>query len=149
MDETHTFDRRRSLIELDPEAGQDEDLSRQVHAVLTKPARRLSTGELEFLIGENRSLTYTVPLAIEKLADAPFLEVARYPGDLLTTMLQSDSRFWTERKDLWLEMVEILEEAVNAINAHMESQEEQDAYLPSHVGDEFMAALLHFRGIHP
>ena len=98
-------------------------------------------------IHHNLGLPYIAPLAIERLRQDPLLEAARYPGDLLVALMESNMQFWLEEYSLWLEMIGILGEAVATINARMESEERGD-YVPWHLGDDFMAALLHFRGIH-
>ncbi|HNR30632.1 MAG TPA: contact-dependent growth inhibition system immunity protein [Candidatus Hydrogenedentes bacterium] len=146
-----SFDVRKSLIALQPglyeEVRDDEDRAMVLRRLGNKPARRLSPAELRELIARGMALSYTVPLAIELLIDEPFLEAQRHPGDLLTTVLEVDSRFWIDREDLWLAMIPVLETAVETINARVAEEEHAD-YLPWHLGDDFMAALLHFRSIH-
>lgn len=145
------FDTRKSLLELAPglydEISGDDDRTMVLRRLGNKPARRLSPAELRELIARHMALRFTVPLAIERLADDPFLEAQRHPGDLLTAVLEADTRFWIDHEDLWWAMIPLLEKAVEIINARM-AQEERADYLPWHLGDEFMAALLHFRSIH-
>lgn len=145
------FDIYKSLIELEPEQWDPDSLSplqaQMALKLAGKPLRKLAPPELEALIAENLGLPFLVPLAVERLREEPFLQAARHPGDLLTTVMEVDLRFWLERYDLWLTMIEILEEAVRQINARIEA-EGREKYLPWHLGDDFMGALLHFRGIH-
>lgn len=145
------FDIRKPLQELDPDTWNpqalDEELGPLVKRLAHKPVRRLTAGELRELITRGLSLSCSIPLAIGKLEQEPFLEAQRYPGDLLTAVLEADTRFWAEREDLYWAMVPVLEQAVAAINTRMEAEERED-YLPWHLGDDFMAALIHFRGIH-
>lgn len=145
------FDMRKPLLELEPnlyeQAGGDDDRAMVLRRLGNKPVRRLSPAELRELIARHLALRFTVPLAIERLTDDPFLEAQRYPGDLLTAVLEADTRFWVDHEDLWWTMIPVLEKAVQAINEHVAREEHAD-YLPWHLGDEFMAALLHFRGIH-
>ena len=145
------FDIRKSLLELEPGAWNPESLDEELLPVAKrcahKPLRRLSAAELRELIRRGLGLRYTVPLAIDVLEGAPFFEAQQYPGDLLVTVLEADTRFWLDREDLWWAVIPILEEAVGIIQGRVEAEERVD-YLPWHLGDDFMAALIHFRGIH-
>ncbi len=143
------FDLRRSLAELDPDTwGADAgEHAEAVWRLARKPARKLSAAELKYLLSENISLPFVVPLALVCLEDAPLLAALAHPGDLLTALMESDSRFWAEREDLWAEGIGLAAQAVEQIQAGVAAEQETD-YLPWRVGDDFMGALLHFRGIH-
>ncbi len=145
------FNTYRSLLELAPAAWEgaedDPDLAAVAQRLAPKPVRRLTPAELHALLVRNLCLAHTAPLALERLSDDPFLEAAQYPGDLLTALLESDYRFWSEQPELWAAAIEVLETAVGLITRRME-QEERGDYLPWHLGDDFMAALVHFRGLH-
>lgn len=112
-----------------------------------KPLRRLNPAELRELIVRNLGLEHVVPAAMAHLADDPFLETQHYAGDLLTAVLEANTRFWLDNEPLWWDMIPILERAVERINARI-LEEGSEEYLPWRLGDEFMAALLHFRSIH-
>lgn len=112
-----------------------------------KPVRKLSAGELHWLIGRQCSLPVTVPLAMERLEHDPFAQAGRHPGDLLTAVLEADRRYWLEHEEHWLAMAGILEEALRRINEHMQTQ--SNDYLPWHMGDDLIAAAIHFRGAYP
>jgi len=145
------FDRRLSLLELLVAAGGEaEEVQRdEVPAqLLTKPVRRLDAAALCHLLRHDVALEFTAPLALERLAEEPLLQAQQYPGDLLVAAMESRTAFWQERRDLWLLMVEVLERAVQTITEKAEAEELGD-YMPWYVGDDFMGALLHFRGIHP
>lgn len=144
-------DEHKSLIELDASLHDssclDDDRAMVLLRLGNKPLRRLNPAELRELIARNLGLQFLVPLAIERLADDPFLEAQHYAGDLLTAVLEADSRFWLDNEPLWWDMIPILEKAVERINARI-LEEGSEEYLPWRLGDEFMAALLHFRSIH-
>ena len=148
------FDVQKSLLELEPENWDVANLDEQQLAIAqrcaAKPLRRLGLTELYLLLRENLALPYVAPLAIQRLEGEPFLEAATHRGDLLTALMESDSRFWMEHYALWLDVIPLLEAAVVQIQEHLqrEAEEEGEVYLPWHVGDDFMGALLHFRGIH-
>jgi len=138
-------DEGQSLLQLAPEAvGGRDDLPLPL---LNKPVRRLTAGELCHLLRCHIAPEVLVPRAIACIEDEPFLEAAEYPGDLLTALLECDIRFWTEHEAWWRAMIPVLETAAAQIQAHLETQED-GGYLPWHLGDEFMAALLHFHSIH-
>ncbi len=146
------FDIRRSLMELDPEGWTQEalpdDLPQAMFRVGQKPVRKLNAAELYHLLRFHLSLAQVAPLALERLETDPLLTAERHPGDLLTALMESDSRFWHEQEELWGEVLGIAASALESIQARMEKEELGD-YLPSCVGDDFMGALLHFRGLHP
>lgn len=145
------IDIRKSLAELDPDAWAPEALDEAAWPIARRcahrPLRRLSPAELRALIQQGLALRFVVPAALGKLADNPFLEAQDYPGDLLTAVLEADTRFWVDNEALWWDVMPILEQAVEVINRRVEAEERAD-YLPWHLGDDFMAALLHFRAIH-
>jgi hypothetical protein len=145
------FDVHKSVQAL---MGEAVDLSYVEHGteyalqkLLTKPARRLNAVDLHFLVQHGVALGYVVPLAIVKLGDDPFLQAEQYPGDLLTRVLEVNATFWQDRHDLWCAMIPVLEAAVDRINQRATAEERGD-YLPEYLGDDFIGALVHFRGIH-
>jgi hypothetical protein len=145
------IDMRKPLAELDPETWAPESLDESAWPVARrcahKPLRRLTPAELRALVQHGLALRHVVPVAVDKLAGDPFLTAQDYPGDLLTAVLEADTRFWVDHEDLWWSVIPILEHAMEIIEERVAREERAD-YLPWHLGDDFMAALLHFRGIH-
>ena len=145
------LDPRRSLVELDPDTwGEDLDdspLGPMVRRTATKPVRRLEAGELLHLIINRASLEIAVPLALDKLEGQPFLQAETHPGDLVVALMEADATFWAMHEDLWEKAMLVLNEAAEEVAAARE-REELDDYLPDYVGEDFMAAVLHFKGIH-
>ena len=97
-------ERNRSLQNLD---GQDwgeakfpSYLVRTCHALRRKPLRDFTVEDLRIMIGQNFSLEYLVPLAIERLQRDPLAAGDFYPGDLLGSVLKVKSSFWQRRPDL-------------------------------------------------
>ena len=156
------IDLRRNLLELDPGCFDDAEFDDQIallaRRLAAKPLRKFNATDLYAAIRHNVGLPWLVPLAIARLEEDPFLTAGDHPGDLLTVVLESDSRFWLERHDLWLVMVGILGQALTratdaAEAAHRaehpeETEESGGMWMPNYLGDDFMGALLHFRGIH-
>jgi hypothetical protein len=146
------FNEYHTLTQLDPGTWSAVDLDDPEIALLakrvaTKPVRRLEPGELLPLLRRDLSLLFAVPLAMAKLEEDPFLRAATHPGDLLVAALEVDATFWKTHKPLWMEMMLLLGEAASRVERARESQELGD-YYPEFVGEDFMAALLHFRGLH-
>lgn len=142
MDYELPFDARLSLVQAGVEP---EEVAEEAHGLLTKPMRKLNLRELLFLLQHNTVLAHAAPLAVERLQGEPLLQAGPHPGDLLTALLETRSDFWAEQHDLWLTVIGLLEDAVTQINEAAVKGELGD-YLPGFVGDDFLQALLHFRG---
>ncbi len=156
------IDLRRNLLELDPgcfdDAEYDDQVAMLARRLAAKPLRRFNATDLYAAIRHNVGLPWLIPLAIARLEEEPFVAAGDHPGDLLTVVLESDTRFWLDRHDLWLVMVEILGQALTqatdaaeaAYRAEHpdETEETGEMWMPGYLGDDFMGALLHFRGIH-
>lgn len=63
-----------------------------------KPLVDFSIEDLRIMIGQNIGLKYLVPIAVEKLNENIVAEGNFYEGDLLTTVLKSDTEFWKADK---------------------------------------------------
>lgn len=126
---------------------EPRELSVMVSKLATKPLRRLQIKELYLLLHHGIGLPYVLPMAVERLEGDPWLTAHRNPGDLLIAVMEADSRFWREHYETWAAMIPILEsaagQAAEALEAAYESGGEQTP-----VGDDFLGALLHFRGLH-
>lgn len=145
------FNLHRSLIELDA-AGWEEgtlpdDLPPAVFRLGQKPVRKLTPAELYHLLRFHLSMDYVAPLALFRLQDDPLLMADKHPGDLLTALMESDMRFWLDHEEMWGDVLEVAAHALEAIQERM-TKEERGDYMPACMGDDFMAALLHFRGLH-
>lgn len=152
-------DVRKTLPELDPSCFDDAEFDGYVAQLAArlaaKPLRRYGIGDLYGAIRHNVGLPWLVPLAIERLEADPFARAGEHPADLLTAVLESDTRFWQERHDLWLAMVGVMERALVKMTDSAEKaaralnpDAEETPWMPNYLGDDFMGALLHFRGIH-
>lgn len=146
MEDEAGFDRYKSLLQLCGDELEDQ-LDEVPLAVLNKPVRKLRAGELHFLLQRHCALEVTVPLALDLLERDPFAEAQGSPGDLLVALLEASTGFWLEHLDLWMQACEVLQRVVERITSRAE-QEERGDYMPFYVGDDFMAAVVHFRSIH-
>jgi hypothetical protein len=75
------------------------------------PLEKFTVEELRLMIGQNFSLQYLIPLAMEHLRNDILTEGDFFPGDLLKNVLSIDTRFWTENKMLWEELNELIKDS--------------------------------------
>lgn len=63
--------------------------------------------DLRILIGQNIGLVFLVPMALKELENNILAEGDFYPGDLLKSVLRSDSKFWKRDQQKWNALVEL------------------------------------------
>lgn len=105
------FDRKKSLQELEDDDWGDAHetaLVERCHQLRRKPLQDFTVGDLRVMIGQDISLYFLVPLALEQLENDSLLEASFYPGDLLGALLRAKPGFWRERPDLRREVERIL-----------------------------------------
>ena len=94
------FDRRQSLNELEQhdwgEPTYHSSLVETCHRLRRKPLKEFSVEDLRIMIGQQISLPYLIPLAVEHLEAEPLAEEDYYPGDLLAMVLQVELAFWEQ-----------------------------------------------------
>jgi len=94
------FNRRQSLQQLEKsdwgEPTYHSSLVRTCHALRRKPLAEFTVEDLRIMIGQQISLPYLIPLALERLEVEPLAEGSYYPGDLLPAVLKVDQTFWSE-----------------------------------------------------
>ena len=123
------FDRRKSLQELEQDDwGKptfDSHLVRTCHRLRQMPIEDFETEDLRIMIGQQISLMFLIPLAIEKLEADPLVEGNDYPGDLLNAVLAVPANFWSVHTD-WRNA---LRRIVDKTNELLVSIAEDDAHL--------------------
>lgn len=72
------------------------------------PLDKFTVEDLRLMIGQGFSLRHLIPLAIEHLKTDIFVEGDLFPGDLLKNVLAVDTNFWTDHKQLWREINELI-----------------------------------------
>lgn len=72
------------------------------------PLDKFTVEDLRLMIGQGFSLRHLIPLAIEHLKTDIFVEGDLFPGDLLKNVLLVDTKFWTDHKQLWREINELI-----------------------------------------
>src|SRR5260221_10739454 len=112
--EVNEEQRNKTLQELE---GQDwgeppfpSHLVRTCHALRRKPLRDFTVEDLRIMIGQNISLNYLIPLAIEQLQRDPLVAGDFYPGDLLANVLRVESGFWQGQPHLRQAVQEIVDQ---------------------------------------
>lgn len=76
-------------------------LVRRVHELRKLPLNEFSIEDLRIMIGQQFSLEYLVPLAIEVLKEDLFAEGDFYEGDLLKSVLQINADYWISHENYW------------------------------------------------
>lgn len=107
-----TFDRTKTLTELEAddwgEPEFDSSLVIRCHKLRYKPLKDFTAEDLRLLIGQNFSLGYLMPIAIECLKEDLFAEGMYYPGDLLNNVLSVEASFWLQNEELKRELDQLL-----------------------------------------
>jgi hypothetical protein len=121
-----SFDKTKSLEELESEKMEKPDfqssLTLSVYRLWSTPLNLYSTEDLRLMIGQNISLKYLLPIAIDKLTENPFAEGDFHYGDLLCSVLNVESSFWKLHPQMHQAVLEtvsglpsILEEIIESI----------------------------------
>lgn len=85
-------------------------LVRTCHALRRKPLRDFTVEDLRIMIGQDISLNYLIPLALEHLQQDPLVAGDFFPGDLLTNVLKVKANFWHTHPHLRQAVQEIVEQ---------------------------------------
>lgn len=100
-----TIDLNRTLEQLDKhiwsEPDYDSHLVKTCHLLRKKPLGDFTVEDLRIMIGQNINLELLIPLAIKQLQENILAEGNFYEGDLLKSVLDSDSIFWINNRKLW------------------------------------------------
>lgn len=109
------FDRTKSLQELENadwgEPPCDSYLVTECHRLRRVPLCELTAENLRIMIGQQLSLPFLLPLALELLHVDPLTAGDLYEGDLLETVLRIEAPFWRENRELYRVTAEIAERA--------------------------------------
>lgn len=106
------FDINNSLEELEGIPFEVTDfqssLTLKCQGLRSKKLKDFTIEELRVMIGQSISLNYLIPLALETLAQNPFIGGDFYKGDLLEQILRIDKDFWNQNETLLYELTEII-----------------------------------------
>jgi hypothetical protein len=81
------------------------------YALRKKPLKDFSTEDLRIKIGQNESLDYLMPLALEVLQANPLADGNYYEGDLLNSVLSVKKEFWESNPQFYEAVEKILQQA--------------------------------------
>jgi hypothetical protein len=80
----------------------------RTHELRRVPLKNFTVEDLRIMIGQNFSLKYLLPLAIEELEKDLFAEGDFYPGDLLQHVLNINPNYWTTNKEHYSKINELI-----------------------------------------
>ena len=93
----------------------------QSHVVVTsyklrkKKLKDFTVEDLRLMIGQNIGNQFLIPLAINHLRQDINSEGDFYPGDLLKSVLKSETSFWESNQNLKKEVVKILDTQIDKL----------------------------------
>jgi len=111
--------RRKTLDNLEkenwPHFDSDSRLIRRTKELRKIPLDTYTTEDLRLMIGQQFSLDYLIPLALETLATDLFAEGTYFEGDLLKNVLVVKTDFWDNNKEYWLTLNGLIKDHRNEI----------------------------------
>ncbi len=111
------FDSNKNLEELESTGSKKSSMVARAHKLRRKSLKDFSNEELRGMIGQNSSLKYLVPLAIERLHIDSLIKGDGYEGDLLNAVLTVEKKFWIDDLRGYVPMLEaIIKTALAVVN---------------------------------
>ena len=95
----------------------DSHLVTRCHELTKLPLDNFTTEDLRIMIGQQISLDYLIPLALEVLTIDLFAEGDFFEGDLLKNVLAIDTDFWNDNKNYWATLDSLIKDRRNEIRA--------------------------------
>lgn len=96
----------------------DSHLVKRCHELRKLPLESFTTEDLRIMIGQQVSLDYLIPLALEVLTIDLFAEGDFFEGDLLKNVLSIDTGFWDTNKNYWTALNNLIKDRRSEIIAH-------------------------------
>ena len=85
------------------------------HKLRKKKLKDFTVEDLRLMIGQNIGNQFLIPLAINHLRQDINSEGDFYPGDLLKSVLKSETSFWENNQNLKKEVVKILDTQIDKL----------------------------------
>ena len=85
------------------------------HKLRKKKLKDFTVEDLRLMIGQNIGNQFLIPLAINHLRQDINSEGDFYPGDLLKSVLKSETSFWESNQNLKKEVVKILDTQIDKL----------------------------------
>lgn len=79
------------------------------------PLNEFSIEDLRIMIGQNFSLPYLIPLAIDRLRENVLAEGDLYPGDLLVAVTSTESDFWNKNLNYKEKLARLISDNISII----------------------------------
>lgn len=114
----------KTLTELEGDWGEPTYSSYVVtnsHALRKKPLREFTPEDLRFMLGQQISLPTLMPMALDVLADNPFVGGDMCAGALLHSALRVDKQFWQDHQQLWYRLSMVLVD-LHALREYMDKE---------------------------
>jgi hypothetical protein len=125
MEKYFHFDRNKTIEELDGEEWEDPKFSSHLvstcYELRKKQLLNFDIEDLRIMIGQNLSLNFLVPLALEILKDNVFAEGNFYCGDLLESLLGVDKEFWKNNTDYKCDLENMLQKNIENLKSKLDS----------------------------
>ena len=80
------------------------------HKLRKKQLKDFDIEDLRIMIGQNIGLNFLIPLALDELKQNILAEGDFYEGDLLKSVLTSDTDYWKTEKENWSLVVNLFKE---------------------------------------
>ena len=96
----------------------DSHLVRRCHELRKLPLDSFTTEDLRIMIGQQISLNYLIPLALDVLTIDLFAEGDFFEGDLLKNVLSIDTDFWNKNKNYWTALNNLIKDRGSEIIAY-------------------------------
>jgi hypothetical protein len=96
----------------------DSHLVTRCYELRKLPLDNFTTEDLRIMIGQEISLDYLIPLALEVLAIDLFAEGDFFEGDLLKNVLAIKTDFWDNNKNYWVTLDNLIKDRRSEIDTH-------------------------------
>lgn len=96
----------------------DSRLVKRCQELRKIPLENFTTEDLRIMIGQQISLNYLIPLALEILTKDLFAEGDFFEGDLLKNVLAIDTTFWNNNKNYWTTLESLIKDRRQEILVH-------------------------------
>ena len=96
----------------------DSHLVQRCHELRKIPLENFTIEDLRIMIGQQISLYYLIPLALEVLTRDLFAEGNLFEGDLLKVVLAVNTTFWNNNKNYWTALDSLMKDKRREIEAH-------------------------------
>jgi hypothetical protein len=117
--ENNWRDKTLESLEKDPWSPHDSDsrLIRRAKELRKIPLNTFETEDLRMMIGQQLSLDYLIPLALDTLKVYLFAAGDFFEGDLLKNVLSIETGFWDSHKDDWQTLHDLIKDSRSEIAA--------------------------------